>query len=169
MQEQSLALLLHRTCTICSVFLSTFVCEFLRPRYSPLPPSLLTRYLSRITYEKESFEFLSPRRESILATTMTEFIRDFWARVGVLQLVEQKIASRLAKHQRNIRESPILDWARPRVCSHRGNPRYTHLNVAFDPPHALFSLGWRRVRFVQRSDCRVASTPELRTENAIRK
>lgn len=48
-------------------------------------------------------------------------------------------------------------------CSHRGNPGYTHLNVAFDPPHALFSLGRRRVRFVQRSDCRVASTPELRT------
>lgn len=49
---------------------------------------------------------------------MMEFIRDLYARarpasVKVLQLVEQKTASRLAKRQRP--RVPILDGARPRV------------------------------------------------------
>lgn len=159
MQEQSLALLCIERVLFVRFFF--YFCAWIFTAAAP--------YLTHNLWEKKFQIFLyALKRLNNRATTMMEFIRDFYALIRSASKFYNSPSRKQRRVSRNIsvRESPF-SIEQGQGCSHRGNPGYTHLNVAFDPPHALFSLGRRRVRFVQRSDCRVASTPEL--QDAIRK
>lgn len=112
--------------------------------------SLLIRPRITVAFGLKEFEYLWSLWQ--LQNSQKKFIRVFPSFALSYTSSSRNSSNCLAEHQESVPSAryPVPQSSKAKDPPTAANGRYTHLNVAFNLPHALFSLGGRRIRFVER-------------------